>query len=88
MMARSPAGCCFAEPAVDPFSVRAMTGERPTLRIDGDEKTLVHAGWGRSGKRAVVTIANPNYENPRQVVLTVEQATELGRFLCAGPGAP
>ena len=65
-----------------------MTEERPTLRMDGDEKTLVHAAWGRSGKRAIVTIANPNYENSRQVVLTVEQAAELGRFLCAGPDAP
>jgi hypothetical protein len=65
--------------------VRVVKDERPTLRLDGDEKTLVDAGWGRSGKRAIVTIANPNYTNPRQVVLTVEQAAELGRFLCAGP---
>jgi hypothetical protein len=65
--------------------VRIVSDEQPTLRLDGDEKTLVHAGWGRSGRRAVVTIANPNYSDPRQVVLTVEQAAELGRFLCAGP---
>jgi hypothetical protein len=30
-------------------------------------------------------LADPNYHDPRQVVLTVKQAAELGRFLLAGP---
>ena len=53
--------------------------QRPALRIAGDDKTGVHVTWGRSGKRAIVTIGD------RQAVLTVEQAAELGRFLSDGP---
>ena len=62
-----------------------MSDERPTLRIDGDERTSVDVNWGRSGKRAIVTVASPAYSDPSQAVLTVEQAAELGRFLAAGP---
>jgi len=62
-----------------------MRTERPTLRIDGDEKTVVSVGWGRSGRRAIVTVADPHHADWRQVVLTVEQAAELGRFMVAGP---
>ena len=64
-----------------------MSDDRPTLRLDGDENTIISVAWGRSGKRAIITVANPNYENPRQAVLTPEQADELGRFLSAGPDA-
>jgi hypothetical protein len=62
-----------------------MSEERPKIRIDGDEKTFVEVGWGRSGKRAIVTIAGPDYGDPRQAVLTVDQAALLGRFLSDGP---
>ena len=62
-----------------------MGDDRPKLRIDGDDETIVDAGWGRSGKRAIITVADPQYDDPRQVVLTVEQAADLGRFLLAGP---
>jgi hypothetical protein len=62
-----------------------MGDDQRTLRIDGDDKTIVDAGWGRSGKRAIITVADPHYHDPRQVALTVEQAAELGRFLLAGP---
>jgi hypothetical protein len=55
------------------------------VRIDGDDKTLIDATWGRSGKRVIITVADPLYHRTRQVVLTVEQAAELGRFLSAGP---
>jgi hypothetical protein len=66
--------------------------DRPNLGIDGDEKTHVHAGWGRSGKRLILSVSaltdyGPDYDDGRQVVLTVEQAAELGRFLVAGPDA-
>jgi hypothetical protein len=40
---------------------------------------------GRSGKRAIVTVTDPHHHAPKQVVLTVEQAAELGRFHMAGP---
>ena len=62
-----------------------MRDRQPALTIDGDERTIVNATWGRSGKRAIVTVADPHHHDPRQVVLTVEQAAELGRFLAAGP---
>ena len=62
-----------------------MRHDQPVLKVDGDENTIVHATWGRSGKRAIVTVADPHHHDPRQVVLTVEQAAELGRFLIAGP---
>ena len=55
------------------------------VRIDGDDKTLIDATWGRSGKRVIITVADPHYHRPRQVVLTAEQAEEMGRFLSAGP---
>jgi hypothetical protein len=51
----------------------------------GDDRTIVDAGWGRSGKRAIITVADPHYHDPKQVVLTVEQAAALGRFLMACP---
>jgi hypothetical protein len=62
-----------------------MRDDPPRIRIDGDDRTIVEAGWGRSGKRAIITVADPHYHDPKQVVLTVEQAAELGRFLMAGP---
>lgn len=62
-----------------------MADDLPSIRIDGDEKTIVTATWGRSGKRAIVTVSSPHHENSRQVVLTPEQADALGRFLSAGP---
>ena len=61
-----------------------MADERPVTRIDGDEDTHVHATWGRSGKRAIVTVGG---RTTAQVVLTPEQAAQLGRFLIAGPDA-
>jgi hypothetical protein len=64
-----------------------MSDEPRTLRIDGDDKTIVHVTWGRSGKRALITVATPQFTNPRQAVLTVEQAADLGRFLSDGPDA-
>ncbi len=64
-----------------------MHYDRPTLTIHGDEKTIIHVTWGRSGKRAIVTVADPNHDDPRQLLLTAEQAAELGRFLLAGPQA-
>jgi hypothetical protein len=62
-----------------------MRENRPALTIDGDDRTIVHASWGRSGKRAIITVADPRYDDPRQVVLTGDQAAALARFLLAGP---
>jgi hypothetical protein len=67
--------------------VSAMSNERPTLKIDGDDDTIVHVGCVPSGRRAIITIASPRYRNARQAVLTVEQAARLGRFLSEGPDA-
>lgn len=65
-----------------------MDRERPTLWIDADDGTVVHVTWGRSGKRAIVTVTDPRFRDPRQALLTAEQSAELGRFLSAGPDPP
>jgi hypothetical protein len=62
------------------------------MSLDGDDQTHVSAGWGRSGKRLILTVApatehGPNYDAAQQALLTPEQAAELGRFLLAGPDA-
>lgn len=62
-----------------------MNDARPSIRLDGDENAVISVTWGRSGKRAIITISDPRYENARQVLLAPEQADQLGRFLSAGP---
>jgi hypothetical protein len=56
-----------------------MSDVQPRIKIDGDDQTFIDVSWGRSGKRAIITIASPRYDDPRQAVLTVDQAAELGR---------
>jgi hypothetical protein len=65
-----------------------MTPERPVIRIEDDERNVVHVTWGRSGKRAIVSIAGPRWDDPRQCTLTPEEAQQLARFLEAGPDGP
>ena len=64
-----------------------MRDAQPKIEIDVDDQTVIYVTWGRSGKRAIFTVACPSYGNPPQAVLTVDQAAELGRFLSAGPDA-
>ena len=65
-----------------------MAGDRPVIRIEDDEKNVIHVTWGRSGRRAIVSIAGPNWSEPRQCALTPEAARLLARFLAAGPDGP
>ena len=65
-----------------------MSQDRPSLRIDGEDKTSVRVSWGRTGKRAIITVSSQQSGTPRQAVLTPDQAAELGRFLTEGPDAP
>jgi hypothetical protein len=62
-----------------------MTSERPAIRIEDDERNFIRVTWGRSGKRAIVSIAGPNGDGPRQCTLTPGEARQLARFLAAGP---
>lgn len=62
-----------------------MATDQPAIRIDGDEQNSIHVAWGRSGKRAIVSIAGPSWSEPRQCTLTPEDALQLARFLAAGP---
>jgi hypothetical protein len=62
-----------------------MASERPVIRIEDDEQNFIHVTWGRSGKRAIVSVAGPNWAGPRQCTLTPEEAQQLARFLAAGP---
>jgi hypothetical protein len=62
-----------------------MASERRAIRIKDDERNFIHVTWGRSGKRAIVSIAGPNWGDPRQCTLTPEEAQHLARFLAAGP---
>jgi hypothetical protein len=65
-----------------------MASERPVIRIEDDEQNFIHVTWGRSGKRAIVSVAGPNWGGPRQCTLTPEEAQKLARFLAAGPDGP
>jgi hypothetical protein len=65
-----------------------MDTERPAIRIEGDEQNVIHVTWGRSGNRAIVSIAGPNWSDPRQCTLTPEAAVQVARFLAAGPDGP
>jgi hypothetical protein len=64
-----------------------MAIERPVIRIEDDERHVLHVTWGRSGKRAIVSIVGPGWDDPRQCTLTREEAQRLARFLAAGPDA-
>jgi hypothetical protein len=64
---------------------RAMDREQPALRLEGDDGDFIHVTWGRSGKRAIVSIAGPRRTDVRQCTLTADDAAELARFLAAGP---
>ncbi len=60
--------------------------ERPAIQIEDDENHFIHVTWGRTGKRAIVSIAEgPRWHNVEQCTLTRDQADELARFLLAGP---
>ena len=65
-----------------------MASERPVIRIEDDERNVVHITWARSGKRLIVSIAGPQWDDPRQCTLTPEDAQRLARFLAAGPEGP
>ena len=62
-----------------------MAPERQVIRIEDDERNFIHVTWGRSGKRAIVSIAGPGWDDPRQCTLTPDEAQRLARFLAAGP---
>ena len=62
-----------------------MAGERPVIRIEDDEQNFIHVKSGRSGKRAIASIAGLNWSDPRHCALTPEEAQHLARFLAAGP---
>ena len=62
-----------------------MAREQPVIRIEDDERNVIHVTWGSSGKRAIVSIAGPNWGDPRQCTLTPEEAQRLAQFLEAGP---
>jgi hypothetical protein len=65
-----------------------MASERPVIRIEDDERNFIHVTWGRSGRRAIVSIAGPRWIDPRQCTLTPEEAQRLAQFLTAGPDGP
>jgi hypothetical protein len=58
------------------------------IRIEDDERNFMHVTWGRSGKRAIVSIAGPHWGDPRECTLTPEEAQRLARFLEARPDGP
>jgi hypothetical protein len=62
-----------------------MQTDQPAIRIDGDEQDFVHVTWGRSGKRAIVSIGGPSWTDLRQCTLTPDDALQLARFLAGGP---
>ncbi|MDA0179053.1 hypothetical protein OJ997_02005 [Solirubrobacter phytolaccae] len=62
--------------------------KQPALRIDADEGQVLHVTWGRSGKRAIVSISGPQYIQPQQCTLTTDDVAELSRFLDEGPDEP
>jgi hypothetical protein len=55
------------------------------IRIEDDEGNFIYVTWGRSGKRAIVSVAGPDWDDPRQCELTPEHAQQLAGFLAAGP---
>ncbi len=63
----------------------SVDAKRPTLQLEADDHTFLHVTWGRSGKRAIVSIAGSQWSEPRQCTVTPEAASELARFLEAGP---
>jgi hypothetical protein len=65
-----------------------MALERPEIKVEDEERNFIHVTWGRSGKRAIVSIAGPRWGDPRQCTLTPEEAQQLARFLAAGPDGP
>ena len=59
--------------------------EPPSMTIEGDDKRMVNARWGRSRKRLILTVYK---EYVQQVELTPDQVRELASFLAAGPDGP
>jgi hypothetical protein len=61
--------------------------DRPATQLAGEEERIVHATWSRSGKNLILTVGR-NWDDSQQVLLSPDQAVELGEFLRSGPDAP
>jgi len=60
--------------------------EQPVTSLVGDEGHIVHATWSRAGRNLILTVARDgNWSEYTQVVLSQEQAADLGDFLNEGP---
>ena len=59
--------------------------EQPVEQLEDEDGRFVHVTWSRSGKRAILSVAGPAWNDPRQVTLTPDQVERLAAFLEAGP---